>query len=222
MRTGKRRVLAAITTCALGGGLAFSAAPAMAQSPPPCSTSAPSTANSGAPNSNSGGTNGGDCSVSGSVSIAETLAFEVNTSSFALASAGTPSATYDVYIGSNDPSGYYVSEEAENANFAGTSHPSNVIPDSDVQWGTLGVLSSCSSDVLPGNNTYSSTSSTSAATVVQVQNKVSGSLVCGTGTPSGMTGYDSFAVAGWQLPAYPSNAPADTYVNTFDLTLWGQ
>jgi hypothetical protein len=191
----KLAIAGGITTLAFMG-VALPASSAFAAPGPNCPTSNSPVG--------TGNTDGGTCQVSGSISlsVAEQLAIATDFTSFALTqtdnSAGTAQGAGDVYVMSNDNSGYVV--DMASTPYTGSGQ---TIPAADVSAGDA----NGNFDALSGVQQF------------YASGGVSGSNHAAPGTPSG---WDGLPQGGFYLNTVP-NLPAGTYTlaGTVSYTLWG-
>ena len=214
-----------------------------------CSTAGPNPAPTvnGAPNSGTDTHNAGACDVHGSATIAEVLAFESDAPSFSFpngsgqpGTGGTDGKQFEtpqfaVYIYSNSPSGYYVTDQLT-VPFAGAIKPSNILAPTDFTEGadppaTCGhgngdfsqqVGDDGTGDGLSPAITVASSPCQSRGWDYQNNNPNPPPVV---GMPAG---YDRFSVLGFSFPTSllenggvaGAAAPADTYTGAFTFAAW--
>jgi hypothetical protein len=208
-----------------------------------CSSTTPAPVVAGAPNNGTSTTNGGACDVSGSVTVASSLAMTVGVSSFHLTSGNVnTSPTYQVCVVDNNAgsTGYYVDGQVTSA-FTGSVDPTKKLTVSDFMADT--VLSYNGGN--GGNETQHNVTltpnspDTGLSTVVTMLtvpglstgHNYSGPLGVGTGVddcPSiNGNAADTFGIEGWNLATGAVNliggntAPAQDYNGVFTEALWG-
>lgn len=197
----KRSRWAALAAIAIGAPLIL-AAPAMAQPGPDCPV------NAGAPNSNGSGTQEGDCTVTGTLTVGQSLAIALDFTAVALTpadtSAGSEASGGNVYVLSNDSSGYFVSTQATGfKNTGGTV----VVPGTDLEGFTYSGTTGSYGAFAANPETFAASSA------------ISGSVDAG-GAPAAPAGWDSWAVPGYFFSSLP-NLPAGSYADQISYALWG-
>lgn len=215
-----RRAGVTLAGMTLAGGLA--AMPAFAGGAP---TACPVQAAGSQPNTNptpGDGVPGGDCAVTGTITITTALSFATNITAFSLngSALNTPSGAGQVQIASNVPTGYYVSESGPAAGFTNSANAST-LPDNAVSAATVNGGATMTGTACP-SATVGWFPLTAAAFQPLAVSQASGQLNCGTfsGGYTPPTGYDSFNLAGWELTSV-NGTPAGTYTGTVQMALWG-